>query len=127
MEGNVNETVTRTKAPDQPAVLTAKFFRAFGDPSRVRIMQLLLEKDRNVSELVELLGSPQGRVSSHLACLRWCGFMETYRFGKNVYYRIADQRVKQLLQLAQSLLIDNAERVAACFIVDAAESDGEEG
>src|SRR5262245_44062920 len=113
----MSETLARTKTRDQQAVLTAKFFRAFGDPSRVRIMQLLREKDRNVSELVELLGSPQGRVSSHLACLRWCGFMDSYRVGKNVYYRIADQRVKQLLQLARSLLVDNAESVAACFII----------
>jgi DNA-binding transcriptional ArsR family regulator len=121
----MNDTLARTRTQDQPAVLTAKFFRAFGDPSRVRIMQLLLERDRNVSELVELLGSPQGRVSSHLACLRWCGFMDSYRVGKHVYYRITDQRVKQLLQLAQSLLVENAESVAACFIIDSGEAVGE--
>jgi DNA-binding transcriptional ArsR family regulator len=112
---------------DQQALLTAKFFRTFGDPTRVRIMQLLLERDRNVSELVELLGSPQGRVSSHLACLRWCGFMDSYRVGRNVFYRITDARVKQLLQLGGALLAENAERVAACFIVDARDAEVSEG
>ncbi len=68
------------------ADLAAKFFRGLGDATRVKILQILLEEgDKNVTELVELLGSPQGRVSSHLACLRGCGYAMSYRKGKNVY------------------------------------------
>jgi len=100
------------------AELAAKFFRGFGDPTRVKILQILLEEgDKNVTELVELLGSPQGRVSSHLACLRGCGYAMSYRKGKNVYYTIGDPRIREVLQLAQQILSDNAQRVLACEII----------
>jgi DNA-binding transcriptional ArsR family regulator len=108
--------VVQQVSPNVPE-LTAKFFRGLGDSTRVRILHLLLEGDKNVGELVELVGSPQGRVSSHLACLRWCGYVTSYRDGKNVYYTLADPRVKDLLELAQQILTDNAERIIACQII----------
>jgi ArsR family transcriptional regulator, cadmium/lead-responsive transcriptional repressor len=52
--------------------------------------------------------------SNHLACLRWCRFVEARREHRIVYNRIADKRVAKLLDLAQALLADNAEHVAAC-------------
>ena len=100
------------------AQLAAKFFRGLGDPTRIKILQILLDQgDKNVTELVELLGSPQGRVSSHLACLRGCGYALPYRNGKNVYYTIGDPRVREILQLARQILADNAHRVLACEII----------
>ncbi len=100
------------------AELAAKFFRGLGDPTRIKILQILLEEgDKNVTELVDLLDSPQGRVSSHLACLRGCGYAMSYRRGKNVYYTVGDPRIKDLLQLAQQILSDNAQRVVACEII----------
>ena len=114
----VQQTITlQTFAPTGPE-LAAKFFRGLGDPTRVRILQILLEEgDKNVTELVDLLGSPQGRVSSHLACLRGCGYAMSYRKGKNVYYTIGDSRIREILQLAQQILSDNAQRVLACEII----------
>jgi len=100
------------------AELAAKFFRGLGDPTRIKILQILLEEgDKNVTELVDLLDSPQGRVSSHLACLRGCGYAMSYRRGKNVYYTVGDPRIRDLLQLAQKILSDNAQRVLACEII----------
>ena len=52
-----------------------------------------------VGGLVERLGQSQPKVSNHLACLRWCGFVETRREHPSVYYRIADDRVGELLAL----------------------------
>ena len=97
------------------ADLAAKFFRGLGDPTRVRILRMLIEEgDKNVGELVERIGAPQGRVSSHLACLRWCGFATSYRVGRNVFYTVADPRIRDLLSLGDRILLDNAERVLAC-------------
>ena len=110
-------TALQTLAPTG-GELAAKFFRGLGDPTRIKILQILLEEgDKNVTELVELLESPQGRVSSHLACLRGCGYAMSYRQGKNVYYTVGDPRIKDLLQLAQQILMDNAQRVLACEII----------
>ena len=99
--------------------LVAKYFRGLGDPIRVRILELLRrEGELNVGELVQRLALPQPQVSNHLACLRWCGFVEARREGRTVYNRIADERVKAMLELAESLLADNAEHVAACCRIE---------
>jgi DNA-binding transcriptional ArsR family regulator len=104
--------------PTEPE-LVGKYFRALGDTTRVRILELLREHgELSVSELVERLGQPQPKVSNHLACLRWCGFVHTRRDHPAVYYRVADERVSQLLALGHALLADNAEHVAACRRVD---------
>lgn len=52
----------------------ARFFRVLGDPTRLRILELLHRGERSVGELVAAVGQPQPRVSTHLACLRQCGF-----------------------------------------------------
>lgn len=104
-----------------PTDLLARVFHGLSDPTRLRIVQLLLAGEKNVSELVAALGTPQGRVSSHLMCLRWCGFVATRRAGKYVYYRIADPRVVELVSLGQALLADNAQALASCAVLAAEE------
>ena len=114
-------------SPDTPAErgpdladLSARFFRALGDPMRVRILHLLLEApngESSVGELVAALGAPQARVSTHLGCLRWCGLVQSRRGGKQVYYRIADARVRELLTLAGSVLRDHAAGIASCGVI----------
>jgi len=109
------------RLPSAPARtdLVAKYFRGLGDPSRLRILELLRsEAELSVGELVERLRLPQPKVSNHLACLRWCGFIEARREGRTVYNRIADTRVAAMLDLAESLLADNAEHVAACCRIE---------
>src|ERR671923_633930 len=102
--------------------LVAKYFRGLGDPIRLRILELLRsEGELSVGELVRRLALPQPQVSNHLACLRWCGFVEARRGGRTVFNRIADARVEAMLELAQSLLADNAEHVAACCRIEGAE------
>ncbi|MBI4278322.1 MAG: winged helix-turn-helix transcriptional regulator [Armatimonadetes bacterium] len=96
-------------------VLLAKFYRGLGDPTRLRILECLLEGEHTVGELVDLLGSPQGRVSSHLACLRWCGLVATRPVGRHVYYRVADPRVRELLALGKGMMTANAEHIFACL------------
>jgi DNA-binding transcriptional ArsR family regulator len=99
--------------------LVAKYFRGLGDPSRLRILELLRDEgELSVGGLVERLGLPQPKVSNHLACLRWCGFIEARREGRTVYNRIADPRVAAMLDLAESLLADNADHVAACCRIE---------
>jgi DNA-binding transcriptional ArsR family regulator len=105
-------------APTEPELI-GKYFRALGDPTRVRILELLRDHDElSVTEIVARLGQSQPKVSNHLACLRWCGFVHTRREHPTVFYRVADERVTQLLTLGRALLANNAEHVAACRRVD---------
>ena len=100
--------------PTQPD-LVAKYFRVLADATRIRILALLADGgERSVGELIGELGQAQSKVSNHLACLRWCGFVETRREHRTVYYSAADERVLEILSLGRALLADNAEHVAAC-------------
>jgi DNA-binding transcriptional ArsR family regulator len=98
--------------------LIAKYFRVLGDRTRLRIVELVSDEERSVGELARLLGEPQPKVSNHLACLRWCGFVTTRREHRTIYYRLADERVAAVVKLARGLLHENAEHVAACRVVD---------
>ena len=108
--------------PDQPleTELVAKYFRGLGEPTRLRILELLLaEGELSVGALVKRLGEPQPKVSNHLACLRWCGFVTTRREHRTVHYRVSDKRVAAIVALAHELLAENEEHVAACCRIDA--------
>jgi DNA-binding transcriptional ArsR family regulator len=109
----------RIEETPAPVELVGKYFRALGDPTRLRLLEILDGGEASVGELVEALGASQPQVSKHLACLRWCGFVETRREHRTVHYRIADPRVSEVLALGRGLLADNAEHVAACGTVDA--------
>ena len=108
------------RLPPAPAEsdLLAKYFRVLGDPTRLRIVDLVGDKERSVGELAKLLGEPQPKVSNHLACLRWCGFVSTRREHRTVYYRLADERVQAVIALGRELLRGNEEHVAACARID---------
>ena len=99
------------------AEMLARFFRGLDDPTRVQMLELLIEGEKTVSELVALVGSPQGRISTHLGCLRHCGYVKTRREGRNVFYRLADERIRALLRIAQELMADHAQELLSCAIV----------
>jgi DNA-binding transcriptional ArsR family regulator len=104
----------------ESAALYARFFRALGDPTRVQVLSLLLEgpaEGYTVGELVTAIGAPQSRVSTHLGCLRWCGLVQARREGKQVYYRVANPRVRALLTLGGEVLRDHATGVASCGMI----------
>ena len=94
--------------------LVAKFFRALGDPARLRLLEFLLPAEHTVSECVKHIGLSQGRVSVHLACLADCGYVQVRRFGRFAWYQVADPRVADLVMLARSLAADNAAALADC-------------
>jgi ferredoxin len=93
-----------------PAALVARIFKGLGDPTRVRILRVLVTGEKSVTELVHLLGTPQARVSTHLGYLRSCGIVTSYRRGKSVYYLLANTRIGALVRVGDRL---GADRPAA--------------
>jgi len=100
------------------AGVMAKFFRALGDPTRLRLLEFLLDGEHPVSECVAHAGLSQGRVSTHLACLADCGYIEARREGRRCYYRVTDPRVGDLVVLARSLAADNCSALTTCRRID---------
>jgi ArsR family transcriptional regulator, cadmium/lead-responsive transcriptional repressor len=95
--------------------LLAKFFNGFANSTRLSILLLLSQRgEMKVGELVSELGAPQPRVSDHLRCLSWCGYVEVRREGRNAFYSVADGRVLEILKLGEALLRDNLDRVESC-------------
>ena len=95
--------------------LLAKFFNGFANSTRLSILLLLAQQgEMKVGELVSELGAPQPRVSDHLRCLAWCGYVQVRREGRNAYYSVSDERVLEVLKLGEALLRDNLDRVESC-------------
>jgi DNA-binding transcriptional ArsR family regulator len=95
--------------------IAARFFRGLADPTRLHIVVLLMERgEMSVGDIVDAVDGLQGRVSSHLACLRHCGLASDRKDGRHVYYSIADPRVADFLPVALSVIADNATHIATC-------------
>ncbi|MEO8735247.1 MAG: metalloregulator ArsR/SmtB family transcription factor [Edaphobacter sp.] len=65
-----------------------RFFQALGDNTRLRLLNLMGEQEICVCYFVEILGSPQPKISRHLAYLRSAGIVAARREGKWMHYRI---------------------------------------
>lgn len=76
----------------------AELFRAFSDTSRVRILSALLDGEKNVSALAELVGITESAVSHHMRGLRQTRIVTARRNGKEVYYSITDPHIITLFQ-----------------------------
>lgn len=100
--------------------LVARLFRALADSTRLRIVELLLEEPGlHQMELVRRLDATQARVSEHMACLLWCGFVESSIGGRRTHYRVADPAVRELIAGARQLLERNDAHIASCRRIDA--------
>lgn len=86
--------------------LKSEFFKALGHPVRIRVLELLSEGDRTVSELLAEIGVEQSHLSQQLGILRRAGFIVARREGATVRYAVADGRVGELLALSRQMLLD---------------------
>ena len=76
----------------------AELFKNFGDPTRVRILYVLLEAEVCVCDLATLLGMTQSAVSHQLRILKTARLIKARRDGKTVFYSLADDHVATLLR-----------------------------
>ncbi|MEU2607700.1 ArsR/SmtB family transcription factor [Streptomyces albus] len=99
----------------------AKFFRALSDPTRLKLLEFILDGERTSAECVEHAGISQPRVSVHLSCLVDCGYVTARRDGKKLRYAVGDPRVADLIVLARSLAADNAAALTCCTRIPASQ------
>ncbi len=79
------------------------FFKAFSHTARLAILEELRKGEQCVCHLEAALGTRQAYVSQQLAVLRDAGLISDRRDGWNVYYRVIDNRVFSLLDLAYTM------------------------
>lgn len=79
--------------------------RAAGDPTRLRLLLLLRQAELTVSELIEIIGQSQPRVSRHLKLLCGAGLIERFKEGSWVFYRATDEGKAAALSAALASLL----------------------
>ncbi|MGN1393920.1 MAG: ArsR/SmtB family transcription factor [Succinivibrionaceae bacterium] len=80
----------------------ATLFKMFGDPSRIKLLDVLRHSEMCVCDLASLLGITKSAVSHQLKSLRLCNLVKFRRVGQVVYYSLADDHVIQILELGFS-------------------------
>ena len=95
--------------------LLAKLVDGFANPISLSVLLLLSRNDEmSVGELVEAIGAPQPRVSDHLRCLAWCGYVRARRQQRLVL--LSRREGARGLEAQRGVLADNLEHVEACDV-----------
>ncbi len=87
----------------ESAAEAAAFLKAIAHEGRLMILCHLASGEKSVTKLEELLSTRQASVSQQLARLRLEGLVEPRRDGKTIYYSLADDRPKQLMEVIYEL------------------------
>lgn len=84
--------------------LKAEFFKTLGHPVRIRVLELLSEREHAVSEMLPEVGVEPAHLSQQLAVLRRANLVITRREGSAVYYSLTSPQVAELLKVARTIL-----------------------
>ncbi len=90
---------SRNLRNDDEYALVAETFRALADPSRVKIVDALLDQELCTSDLAAIIGLSEPAVSQHLRVLRMLRVVRAHRHGHRVFYALDDEHVRELLTM----------------------------
>ena len=82
----------------------AEFFKTLGHPARIRVLELLSEREHAVAEMLPEVGIEAANLSQQLAVLRRAGLVVTRKEGSTVYYSLTSEHVAELLRVARQIL-----------------------
>ena len=92
-----NETTSNAEYMHRIAADAKELLKAISGPYRLIILCMLLEGEKNVSEICDALGVRQSLVSQHMALLRHMGIVSHERRGHFVYYSITDETTRDIV------------------------------
>lgn len=84
--------------------MKADFFKTLGHPIRIRVLELLSEREYPVSEMLDEIGVEAANLSQQLSILRRAGLVTARREGLSVTYELTSPQVAQLLATARGIL-----------------------
>jgi DNA-binding transcriptional ArsR family regulator len=84
----------------------ADFFRTLGHPARIRVLELLSEREHAVHELLDEIEIESSNLSHQLAVLRRTGLVSQSRRDGQVFYAIAAPEIRDLLMAARAILLE---------------------
>lgn len=84
--------------------LKAEFFKTLGHPMRIRVLEMLSEREHSVAEMLAELGVEASNLSQQLAVLRRSGLVSARREASTVYYSLTSPQIAELLTVARRIL-----------------------
>jgi len=90
---------------DQIRQMKADLLKALGQPTRLKILELLADGERCVCEIFPAIDEEQSNISMHLSFLRSQGIVVAERRGMRVFYRLTNPRILKLLEDAEACLL----------------------
>ncbi|MFJ4803296.1 ArsR/SmtB family transcription factor [Streptomyces murinus] len=84
--------------------LKAQFFKTLGHPARIRVLELLSEREHAVAEMLPEVGIEPAHLSQQLAVLRRANLVRTRKEGSTVHYSLTSPHVAELLRVARTIL-----------------------
>jgi DNA-binding transcriptional ArsR family regulator len=84
--------------------LKADFFKTIGHPARIRVLELLSEREHAVAEMLPQVGIESAHLSQQLAVLRRAGLVVSRKEGSTVYYSLTSPHIAELLAVARQIL-----------------------
>ncbi|MBB5869641.1 ArsR family transcriptional regulator [Allocatelliglobosispora scoriae] len=84
----------------------AEFFKALGHPARIRVLELLAEREHSVAEMLPNVGIEPAHLSQQLGLLRRMNLVAARREGSTVFYSLVSPHVADLLAVARVILSD---------------------
>lgn len=95
--------VKRERMPDEETIYDlADFFKIFGDSTRMSILYAIDGEPMCVCDIAELLGMTKSAVSHQLKILRQSDLISYKKSGKNVFYSLADDHVRDIIKMAEA-------------------------
>jgi ArsR family transcriptional regulator len=84
--------------------IKAEFFKTLGHPARIRILEILRDGERPVSELIPEVGLEASHLSQQLGVMRRANLIQARKVGSSVYYSVSDPMIFELLEVAKRII-----------------------
>ncbi|MFX0125210.1 MAG: ArsR/SmtB family transcription factor [Candidatus Hodarchaeota archaeon] len=99
-----DQTINTLDEENKSLNLQAELCQSLTHPFRLKILQILQNGEKNVSDIKMLTKKPQPYISQHLKVLRDKGAVTTRRKANEVYYSLADSRILEICELVADLI-----------------------
>ena len=99
MREDTIEIIDRQMPPEEELEDLADLFKVFGDPTRLRILNVLICGEFCVQDIAQVLSMTQSAISHQLKVLKQNDLVKNRRDGKTIYYSLADSHVATILNM----------------------------
>ena len=93
---------------DEAVYGLAELFKIFGDPTRIRILYVMLDTERCVNDIAGILQMSQSSVSHQLRILKTSKLVKSRREGKSIFYSLDDEHVRAILNMGMEHIMEGA-------------------